>query len=120
MTAYLRSSQEFQTVYRKGKRYEGALITAFVLPNKLSHNRFGITASRKAVGNAVQRNRARRLLRETFRLKEPLLVELLAKYDWVFNAKRKLPALKLAAAFEEFEKVVSRVAQEEGKTQKLG
>ena len=120
MTAYLRSSQEFQTVYRKGKRYEGALITAFVLPNKLAHNRFGITTSRKAVGNAVQRNRARRLLRETFRLKEPLLVHLLAKYDWVFNAKRKLPTLKLAAAFEEFEKVISRVAQEEGKTQKLG
>jgi ribonuclease P protein component len=120
MTAYLRSSREFQTVYRKGKRYEGALITAFVLPNQLSHNRFGITASRKAIGNAVQRNRARRLLRETFRLKEPILVGLLDKYDWVFNAKRKLPSLKLNAAFEEFEKVVLRVAQEESKTQKFG
>jgi hypothetical protein len=45
---------------------------------------------------------------------------LLDKYDWVFNAKRKLPSLKLAAAFEEFEKVVLRVAQEESKTQKFG
>jgi ribonuclease P protein component len=120
MTAYLRSSRDFQTVYRKGRRYEGALITAFVLPNNLSHNRFGITASRKAIGNAVQRNRARRLLRETFRLKEPLLAGLLDKYDWVFNAKRRLPSLKVNAAFEEFEKVVLRVAQEESKTQKFG
>lgn len=120
MTAYLRTSRDYQTVYRKGRRYDGSLMTAFVLPNKLSHNRFGITASRKAIGNAVQRNRARRLLRETFRLKAPLLVGLNDKYDWVFNAKRRLPALKVTAAFEEFERVVSRVAQEEDRTQKFG
>ena len=67
-----------------------------------------------------RRNRARRLLRETFRLKESSLVGLHEKYDWVFNAKRRLPSLKVTAAFEEFEKVVSRVAQEESKTQKFG
>ena len=103
MTAYLRGSQDFQKVYRKGKRYEGVLVTAFVLPNDLSHNRFGITASRKALGNAVHRNRARRLLRETFRLKQSSLCVLQAKYDWVFNAKRRQPSFKVAAAMEEFE-----------------
>ena len=117
MTAYLRGSQDFQKVYRKGKRYEGVLVTAFVWPNNLSHNRFGITASRKALGNAVHRNRARRLLRETFRLKQSSLCVLQAKYDWVFNAKRRLPSFKVAAAMEEFEKLVSRVAREESKTQ---
>jgi len=120
MTAYLRVSQDFQKVYQQGKRYEGVLMTAFVLPNNLSHNRFGITASRKAIGNAVQRNRARRMLRETFRLKLPLLIGLHEKYDWVFNAKRRLPTLKVAAAIEEFEKLVSRVAKEESKTQTFG
>jgi ribonuclease P protein component len=120
MTAYLRGSQDFQKVYRKGKRYEGVLITAFVLPNNLSHNRFGITASRKALGNAVQRNRARRLLRETFRLKQSSLFVLQTKYDWVFNAKRRLLSFKVTAAIEEFEKLVSRVAKEESKTQTFG
>jgi ribonuclease P protein component len=120
MTAYLRVSQDFQKVYQKGKRYEGVLMTAFVLPNNLSHNRFGITASRKAIGNAVQRNRARRLLRETFRLKQSSLFGLQSKYDWVFNAKRRLPSLKAGAAMEEFEKLVSRVGKEESKTQTLG
>lgn len=120
MTAYLRGSQDFQKVYRNGKRYEGVLITAFVLPNNLSHNRFGITASRKALGNAVQRNRARRLLRETFRLKQSSLFGLQTKYDWVFNAKRRLPSFKVTAAIEEFEKLISRVAKEESKTQTLG
>ncbi len=38
------------------------------LRNDLHHNRFGFTASRR-VGNAVRRNRARRLLRESIRLR---------------------------------------------------
>jgi ribonuclease P protein component len=115
MTVYLRGSDDFQKVYRQGKRFEGVLMTVFVLPNNLSHDRFGVTASRKALGNAVQRNRAKRLLRETFRLKRSALTGLLQKYDWVFNAKRRLPSLKVSAAGEEFENLVSRVAKEERK-----
>ncbi len=115
MTVYLRGSDDFQKVYRMGRRFDGTLMTAFVLPNNLSQNRLGITASRKALGNAIQRNRARRLLRETFRLKSSALVGLNYKYDWVINAKRKLPLFKVAAAIEEFEKLVSRVAKEEYK-----
>ncbi len=115
MTVYLRGSKDFQKVYRTGKRYEGVLMTAFVLPNNLSHNRFGVTASRKALGNAVQRNRAKRLLKETFRLKRSRLGSLLQKYDWVINAKRRLPTFKVSAAFEEFENLVARVSSEESK-----
>jgi ribonuclease P protein component len=116
MKAYLRGSQDFQKVYRLGKRYDSSLMTAFVLPNQLSQDRLGITASRKAVGNAVQRNRARRLLKETFRLKKSSLVDLQEHYDWVINAKRKLPSLKVTVAIEEFEKLVARVANEEKKS----
>jgi ribonuclease P protein component len=115
MTAFLRSSSDFQKVYRTGKRYEGVLMTAFVLPNNLSHNRFGVTASRKALGNAVQRNRAKRLLKETFRLKRSSLYALLQNYDWVINAKRRLPSFKVSATVEEFENLVLRVAREESK-----
>ena len=120
MTAYLRGSKDFQKVYRTGRRYDGVLMTAFVLPNQLSHNRFGVTASRKALGNAVQRNRAKRLLKETFRLRRSLLCGLLDKYDWVINAKRRLPSFKVASAIEEFEQLISRVAKEESKTRTFG
>jgi ribonuclease P protein component len=116
MKAYLRGSQDFQKVYRQGKRYDSSLMTAFVLPNTLSHDRLGITASRKAVGNAVQRNRARRLLKETFRLKKSSLAGLQEHYDWVINAKRRLPSLMVTATIEEFEKLVARVANEESKS----
>ena len=115
MKANLRRSADFQKVYRQGKRYDGVLMTAFVLPNKLSHNRFGITASRKAVGKAVDRNRARRLLRETFRLRTTSLNSLSQTYDWVINAKRRLPALKLSATIQEFEGLLVKVAKAESK-----
>jgi ribonuclease P protein component len=120
MTVYLRGSNDFQKVYRTGKRYEGVLMTAFVLPNKLSHDRLGVTASRKALGNAVQRNRAKRLLKETFRLQRSSLSGLLQRYDWVINAKRRLPSFKVTAAIDEFESLVSRVARDESKTQTFG
>jgi len=115
MNAYLRGSNDFQKVYRQGKRYDGVLMTAFVLPNNLAHNRFGITASRKALGNAVQRNRAKRLLKETFRLRSSSVNGLLQRYDWVINAKRRLPSLKVNAAIAEFENLVIRVANAESK-----
>src|SRR4030095_7536648 len=115
MKAYLRGSKDFQKVYRQGKRYEGVLMTAFVLPNNLGHNRFGITASRKALGNAVQRNRAKRLLKETFRLRRAAINSLVQRYDWVINAKRRLPSLKVNAAIEEFESLILRVAKAESK-----
>lgn len=120
MTSYLRGSTDFQRVYRKGRRYDGVLMTAFVLPNALAYNRFGVTASRKALGNAVHRNRSRRLLKETFRLKASLLSDLVRRYDWVINAKRTLPSFKVAAAIAEFETLVSRVAREEGMARPSG
>ena len=115
MKAYLCSSNDFQKVYRQGKRYEGVLITAFVLPNNLAHNRFGVTASRKALGNAVQRNRAKRMLKETFRLSGSSVNCLALRYDWVVNAKRRLLTLKVTAAIAEFERLISRVASAESK-----
>jgi ribonuclease P protein component len=109
----LRDSRDFQVVYRSGKRYESHVVTAFVLPNKLGYHRLGITASRKAVGNAVQRNRAKRLLRETFRLTETCLQSLERKYDWVLNGKGTLLISEVGKPLEEFKRIVGFVASEE-------
>jgi len=88
-------------------------MTAFVHPNGLSHHRFGITASRKAIGNAVERNRSKRLLRETFRLNEVPLDGMKLRYDWVFNARHPLLRVKVAAALEDFQKIIARVLSRE-------
>ena len=46
-------------------------MTCFALRNEVGSPRLGIAASRK-IGNAVVRNRAKRLVRELFRRSKPL------------------------------------------------
>jgi ribonuclease P protein component len=72
-----------------------------------------VTASRKATGHAVERNRAKRLLRTMFRLSSQDLDSLALRYDWVFNAKRSLLSEKVIGPLEEFHQIIARVARDE-------
>ena len=111
MRKYLRDTSEFQHVYRNGKRYEGVFISAFVIENQELNHRLGVTASKKALGKAVQRNRAKRLLRETFRSNENFLRELARNYDWVLNAKAAVLHQKLDAPREELKGIIEKVGR---------
>lgn len=107
----LRDTAEFQHVYRNGKRYEGVFISVFVIENQEENHRLGVTASRKALGNAVHRNRAKRLLRETFRSNEARLSELARNYDWVLNAKTAVLSQKLEAPCRELKGIIEKVGR---------
>ena len=111
MRKYLRDSEEFQHVYRNGKRYDGVFITVFVIENDAMSHRLGVTASKKALGKAVQRNRAKRLLRETFRSNEPSLSALTKNYDWVLNAKPAVLSQKMNAPRQELEGIIEKVGR---------
>jgi ribonuclease P protein component len=62
----LRTKAQFDRVFRRGVRLDGRLFTLVVAANGEPRDRLGLAVSRR-VGGAVVRNRARRLLRESFR-----------------------------------------------------
>ena len=109
----LSARAEFQKIYALGQRYDGRLMAAFLRKNDLPVHRLGVTASTKAIGKSVDRNRARRLLREVFRRSRSELDALGQQYDWVINAKRSLLSSNEELRFREFRRIVEQVARDE-------
>ena len=95
--------KQFRRLYRQGKSVVRPLLVVYYKRNGLKNNRVGITAS-KAVGGAVQRNRARRVIREAYRLLSP---RTLPGYDLVFVARGKTPFCKSTQVREQLQKQLS-------------
>jgi len=76
----------FRQVYEHGRKLQFRYFTGFVLEKPAQSARIGITATRK-IGNSVERNRARRLVREAYRKNKWLVPD---RVDIVINVKRSL------------------------------
>ncbi|MBN1180477.1 MAG: ribonuclease P protein component [Anaerolineae bacterium] len=81
---------DFQRVRKEGRSWAHPLLILVVLPNELDRLRVGVTASRR-VGKAVERNRAKRLLREAARHLYPSLSP---GWDVVLVARREIVSAK--------------------------
>jgi ribonuclease P protein component len=66
----LRRSSEFESVYARGRRFGDGFFAFTASPNATGGARLGLAVSIKAAGSSVQRNRLRRLIRESFRLRQ--------------------------------------------------
>ncbi len=82
----LRRSTDLQRVRAEGRFWTHRLLALGALPNDLGRVRVGVTASRR-VGGAVQRVRARRLMREAVR---PKLAHISGGWDLVLIARAPL------------------------------
>lgn len=87
----LTRSTDFKRVRRTGKSYAHPFVVLVVQASEAPRVRVGVTAGR-SVGGAVQRNRAKRLLREAMR---PLLPDLLPGWDLVLVARPALLSTSL-------------------------
>lgn len=82
----LKKNKNFQYVYRGGKSYVSKNAVLYVLPNYLNICRIGFAAGKK-LGNAVKRNRIKRLMREAYRLNQ---FNIKKGYDLVFVGRKPL------------------------------
>lgn len=89
----IKDNKDFRKGYSKGKSFVCSCLVTYVIPNKKGKNRVGITASKK-IGNAVQRNRARRIIKEAYCQVAPALP---LGYDFVFVARVRTTKVKMSA-----------------------
>ena len=86
----LNLNTDFRRAYKRGKVYTSPALVSYVTKNRAGICRIGITTSKK-IGNAVERNRSRRVIRAAFRAVMP---EANGNWDIVFVARSKTKYLK--------------------------
>ena len=86
----LNKNWQFNRVYGRGKSYVHPHCVLYVAKNRLGYTRIGLTATKK-VGHAVQRNRARRVMKAAI---DEHLDYNIGGYDLVFVARGITPHLK--------------------------
>ena len=97
---------EYDAVYREGRRRSSREFTLFVRPNGLDVSRFGWSI-KKALGNAVKRNRIRRRLREILRMHRH---EMASGWDVVIHPRASVATAEFAGLASELVKTMPREA----------
>jgi len=102
----LRKEREFREVFDHGKSLGGSTVAFYFKPNQLGFPRAGFIVSKKVSKKAVERNRAKRLMREVFRLNKHKL----KPYDLIFIARKGI----LGKKFQEVERDFLSLAKRAG------
>ena len=96
-TTALKLNKDFKRLYYRGKSVACGYVVVYVMKNRLHGNRLGLTCG-KSIGNAVTRNRIKRLMRESYRLSEDRLK---LGYDVVIVARMKAAGKNLDVIYRD-------------------
>lgn len=86
----IKENYEFRRAYKRGTSLVCPYIAVYYLKNRTHRVRLGITAGKK-IGNAVSRNRAKRLITAAF---YECMPRLLPGYDFVIVARTRILKVK--------------------------
>lgn len=104
-TYNIRKGWEYRFLYKNGRRTSNRYFVLYYIKNNLGYSRFGISASKK-LGNAVKRNRVKRLIREVIRLRDDVKG---MKMDIVIVARDGMLGINFKEANEAFSSVIKYV-----------
>lgn len=86
----LKENKDFRRLYYRGKSEASSVLVTYAMKNRKGKNCYGITSGKK-IGGAVQRNRARRVIRVAFANLEP---QINGSWDFVFVARTRTTEVK--------------------------
>lgn len=102
----IKSKKSFQTVYVNGHSVVDALSIIYVMRNQNEHVKIGLAVGKK-LGNAVLRNRVKRLMREVFRKRKS---EIKQGSYLIWVARKKL----ISADYNTYDRVFMRLIKRAG------
>ena len=101
----LRRGKDFDRLFEKAESLAGRTMVLRALPSECDFSRCGVIASKRTFRRAVDRNRAKRLLREAFRLERSKLP---FACDIVLVARKRILETSVPHVQEDFERLVCR------------
>lgn len=101
----LKENYDFRRVYNKGKSYVCPYFVVYLNPNRKKYSRLGITVSKK-IGNAVKRNRAKRIITAAFSVVYP---KINSGYDFVIVARTRTLDVKSTTISSNLSKILHSI-----------
>ena len=101
---------EYLALSKSGEKVQNTEFIAYFMPARHSHSRLGVTVTKK-VGQAVERNRIKRIVREFFRINRHCLS---GRWDINIIAKRQSAGIRSEKAFRSLQKIFELISRHDG------
>ena len=95
----LKENKDFRRLYYRGESKASRCLVTYAMKSRGKNCRYGITTSKK-IGNAVQRNRSRRVIRAAYCELEPRIN---GNWDFVFVARGLTSKVKMQEVLKDME-----------------
>ena len=101
----INKNKDFRRAYKRGSFSASPVLVTYAVRNRFKTHRFGITTSKKT-GNAVQRNRARRIIRAALaQIKDKII----SGYDIIFVSRKTTSGVKTPEVLSSMQRQLTKL-----------